>query len=353
MILQSAMDCGLQDIGESMVSLLGCAGFFKMIVSLDEFKGTLTDFIHGLLRAVHAAHTLTAKLKERDTADLVSPEVYDAFTEGLERVTKLARFIGTLLNLYPEELHQALGAQDILYIVHYKGKLFPEKSFQDLMLTNQNLGQMCDEIIRTASTTMKYGPEKDRQIESVTGMIDRSIPVTSTRLEALLSVLPDLQKGIRKVEMKPLMDKVATLFVGQARAVLTGDTSGLNTRFGTSLINGLIVLKDVPGCSDLCEELRGWMTKNKKETCLHDLIDAAEVTSTSGGGVADLDAVQQLMSQLQKVKLNVNSSALIDLKQCHAAMSLLVACMRSYIVEAKPGQGLVICTDLIDRPERL
>lgn len=95
------------------------------------------------------------------------------------------------------------------------------------------------------------------------------------------------------------------------------------------------------------------MTKNKKETCLHDLIDAAEVTSTSGGGVADLDAVQQLMSQLQKVKLNVNSSALIDLKQCHAAMSLLVACMRSYIVEAKPGQGLVICTDLIDRPERL
>lgn len=150
------------------------------------------------------------------------------------------RFVATLMGLYPKELPIALGPQDVVHIASYSGKDFPEKSLQDLVNTNNFLQSLCQEVMRTATTSIKLTLERDRVLESLQGMLAKTIDITADRLSGVLEQLPVLRKGLRRIDMKDVHKAAVELFIRESEGIMDqGAESVTSSRFAVCLVQGL------------------------------------------------------------------------------------------------------------------
>ena len=305
------------------------------MVKLDDpnHNTIITDIVHEMLRNIPRAVKAVATLQGRDTENLVPAESFAELNDCLQRLSQVMRFVASLMGLYPKELTQALGPQDVVHIASYSGKDFPEKSLQDLVTTNPHLQSLCQEVMRTATSSVKLLPERDRLSESLQGMIAGTVDITADRLSTLLEQLPSLRKGLRRIDMKEIDNAAIQLFISQAEGMMDDDQelgSLRSSRFAACLVQGLGIYSDHPGTSDIRDRLQLWLTKNQKRLHLTDLVDLASVCKQSG--VAKLEDVQELMAKLQKVKVQDCEGDVDSFRM--SSQTLLVASLRGYIVEA-------------------
>ena len=305
---------------------------------MDDNKDTLAILIEEFLRAIPAAaECINVQLKPKDSENLVKPEAFEALESALDRVKKIMRFMGCLLNLSLEEgTPDPFTPQDVLWLVGYKGKIYPEKSLNEAIQANVRLQQLCDEVVRTATSSVKLQPEKERLQESMDGMFTGHLPVTTERLQAIVTTLPGLRKGLRQSDMEKI-NHTATLVLSRVTEdVLHGnmEARSVTTRFVTFLLEAIALYHDRPGMTDLHDKLHQWVSAHRMDTAMSDLADLAKQWSETG--LSDLEEAQQIMSKLQRTKIDKD-----NWEQRWAAMAMLVTSLRSYNAEVG-GQNKLI-----------
>eukprot|EP00435_Cladocopium_sp_Y103_P015391 s552_g3.t1 len=325
-----------QDVAERVLSLFTTAVFFKMLASFDKYKKILDPIVCQSLKVLPQSLTLVPLLAERDPENMVSPEAYEALRDSLERVTSILRFLGVLLNSQSEGLglETPFNSKDVLKIVSYKGKQHLEKSFQDLVNNNPRIRSLCDEVVRTATSSLTMQPVKDRALSTLKSLQDQSLEMTPDRLDDLVKQVPDLRNGLREIEMEEFNGIFVKLLSEETRKIIDGKTRVTSSRFVGVLLSGLAAYKNIPireatGLHDLHDRLQQWSSTHRTDTVLCDLVDCAKCWLEKNGGVADLNEVSDLMSQLKKVKIDTANH-----EHHFAALCMLVTSLRGYNAEA-------------------
>ena len=109
--------------------------------------------------------------------------------ETLERVTKLVRFIQHCF-VFSEKTCTA-DVVGLLQMKTISGTF--ESNLQDLVKSVPEWQRMTDEVVRTASSTVKLRPV----LERVTEALQSSQSMTLSRLSAILEEVRTLQEGMR------------------------------------------------------------------------------------------------------------------------------------------------------------
>lgn len=321
----------LQDVAENMLAFFTSPLFFKMFVQIDEFRATMDACVRLFLCAMPQTSKLCPILQSRDSEDLVHQDAYKKLEDTCERITKILRFLGVLLNSQKVTVDIPLNSKDVLAMVSYKGKQFLEKSFLDAVQNNQRIRSLCDEVVRTASSSVTMGPVKERALSTLMGLQDKTLELTAERLDGIIKDVPRLRKGLREVEMEEFNKIAVQLISEKTRNIIDGDTpiSSISSRFMGVLLEGLSVYKDLAGTTDLHDRLQQWSNQHRLDTALCDLMDSAKVWLEEKGCVADLTEVSDLMGKLKKVKVDTNVH-----EQHFAAAVMLVGALRSFNTEA-------------------
>lgn len=168
--------------------------FFKMVVQLDEFRNTMDACVREFLRAMPETTKLCDILKQKDSESMVRKEAYTKLEEACERITKILRFLGVLLNSKNLPVDVPVNSKDVLAVVSYKGKQFLEKSFLDAVQNNQRIRSLCDEVVRTSSTSLTMGPVKERALSTLVSLRDKTLDMTTERLEGVITEVPRLDR---------------------------------------------------------------------------------------------------------------------------------------------------------------
>lgn len=325
----------MQDVAEKVRSLFTTAVFFKMLAAFDQSKKVLDTIVCQCLKDLPKALALVPLLAARDTENLVGHEAYDTLRDSLERVTSIFRFLGVLLNSQPEGLETPLGSQDVLKIVGYRGKQLFEQSFKDVVHNNGRIRSLCDEVVRTATSSLTMQPVKDRALCTLKSLQDQSLEMTPDRLTELVKQVPELCHGLRAIEMEEFNGLFVKLLSEETRKIIEAKAPvNTSSRFVGALLQGLAVYKGIPipeatGLHDLHDRLQQWSSTHRTDTALCDLIECAKCWLEKNGGVADLSEVSELMNQLKKVKIDTTSH-----EQHFAALCMLVTSLRGYNAEA-------------------
>ena len=284
------------------------------------------------MRAIPSVHICVEQLKAKDGEGNVPADAFSSLTDAAERVTKIMRFVGCLLNMKIEDSHvDPWAPADVLWLVGYRGKQYPEKSLQDGIQNSTRLQTLCDEVVRTASTAVKLQPEKDRVMDTLQKIFSGELDPSAERLEGIVSVLPDLRKGIRQNEMQGINSTALEVFTSQGREILEGKAGArVTTRWVGALVKGLSILHDMPGTTDLHDELMTWMSQHRCDTAFSDLVDLAKGWNDTG--LADIGSVQEIMGQLQRTKIDK-----ANLEHLWSVVVMLVTTLRTHNAEAGCG----------------
>lgn len=280
-----------------------------MLATFDQSKKVLDAIVCQFLKDLPKALALVPWLAARDTENLVGAEAYETLEDSLRRMTAIFRFLGTLLNSQPQGLEVPLNSKDVLKIVSYRGKQALETAYQDCVNNNERIRSLCDEVVRTATSSLTLQPAKERALSTLKGLQDQSLEMTADRLADLVKQVPDLCKGLREVEMVEFNGTFVTVLSEETRKIIDAKTPVTSSRFVGVLLQGLAVYKGLPipqatGLHDLHDRLQHWSSTHRTDTALCDLVDSAKCWLEKNGGVADLNEVGDLMNQLKKVKID-------------------------------------------------
>ena len=94
---------GWQDVSEKILSLFQCPVFFQIFVKLDDFATVAGALATEFLRGIPSVHKCVDQLKAKDQEDNVPADAFSSLTDAAERVTKIMRFVGCLLNIKIED----------------------------------------------------------------------------------------------------------------------------------------------------------------------------------------------------------------------------------------------------------
>ena len=60
------------------------------------------------------------------------------------------------------DVEPPLSLSDVVWMVGYKGKDFPERAFADAISNNKYMMGLCDEVVRTASSSIRLQSQKEK-----------------------------------------------------------------------------------------------------------------------------------------------------------------------------------------------
>lgn len=318
-----------------MVDLFGEPVFTKMILKLKAYTPQLIALVVAMLKSTEPAELALQHFRARDPESQIGEEAFDQFGFKLDRVKKILRFFGCLLNVQGQGFDsEPFSTSDVVYLMGYKGKDSTEKILLEAVNLTPAAVALCDEVVRTATSSVRLRPEKDRLQQSLKALTIASESVVRVdKLADMNEMLPRLHKGIRQCDMEPLNEVVIDLLMKLTNSLLEGDPTKVSSRYAGEIQKGLIFFQTtgVPGMADLNERLQLWMTTHQRDTALMDLLDLAQQCDDVDR--ADLAAVEKLMSRLQKTKIEADR---LDLQW--AALRVLVSTLRTMIWEARPCQ---------------
>ena len=290
-----------------------------------------------ILKAMDPARKSLASVQSQDPDSFVEANAFERVTQSLNRVERIARFMGSLL-FKPHQLiqldeHMSSGApldasEDSVWLVGYTGKQNLEKGLHEIVGKTPFWSKLVDEVVRTASSTLRLRPHRDRAAETLAKIEAGDMEMNSVRLESLAAVFGELHSGMRACEVEDVNNKMLEQMHKIAKSLIKGEVDvGQGSKLVHALMKAFKVFSAWPGSTDKIKDLSTWMTANEKEMTLEDLMSLSEKSEVAG--VANLDDVQAIMGKLNKVTLPQERPELIL-----AAKRLLNTSLRAVIAEA-------------------
>ena len=274
--------------------------------------------------------------QERDPDNFVDVKGFEAMSEALNRIEKVARFLGSLLFMPAQFAHVAEvvsgaplnPADDSVAIVGYSGRFALEKGLKELVAKNVEWSATVNEVVKTADSSTKLRPQRDRALESLQNIKAGKVEWSPERLDDLCKLFPELLCGMRAVEI----EDVTHLMVEQVHCLASSLLEGkMEVVQGSRLVQGLLtafkLFSDRAGSTEKASQVMSWMAANESALVLSDLLQlAGKVTAD---GVSDLDEVQALMARLGKRAVPNDRADLIE-----AARKILNTSFRALVAEA-------------------
>ena len=191
---------------------------------------------------------------------------------------------------------------------------------------------MCDEILRTATTTTRLRPTFQRVMEVLEGPCPQVDAMNNLRLKETCEELFTCREGMRKQEVKVAEDLILKVLTARGSDILAlgpeeVTDQKVRTKEVDALLFGLGGFKSFPNVMGMIKNLQTWLNDNAKHMAWCDFIDA---TMDAGKhDTVDLNFLAELMARAcghNVDKTNPNEVV-------HVASLLLVA-MRSFVTEA-------------------
>eukprot|EP00435_Cladocopium_sp_Y103_P052701 s399_g16.t1 len=333
-----AVAAGLTDIFQE-------GSFRSMFIEPNKFGEHLRSIALLFLKAMDSAKKGIHSFQLQDSENFVPTSAFESVTDGLDRVEKVMRFIGSLL-FKPKQFDQIAklvrstpldASQDCLWLVGFSGKQQLEKGLQEIIAKSSQWSKLVDEVVKTASSSLKLKPQRDRAMETLLRIQSGQIDLSSERLEELNKLFPELMNGMRACDLEDInhlmMEQVTTL----ADALLEGKVEvAEGSKRVHALIKAFKVFSHEPGAVLMGKKLVAWMTEHEQEIVLNDL--AVMAKDFEEDGATSLEDVQKLMARLNKVTIPKDRD---DLRL--SARKLLNASFRALIAEVGQGSFQVKC----------
>ena len=314
------------------MDLFNIPAFRGIFIEIQDHMAHMKIFAARCLTEIDNCEGAMSRLGERDSNALLGHDWASDMDTSLSRVRKLMRFLAYMcrndetsatLDLNPQ--------QDVMWLVSYSGKNAMEKGFSEI-LHQQPWLQICDEAVRTATTSVGLRPQRDRAVASLDGLDNGSLWGLSThRLEELVNLVPQLISGMRKAEVDPFCLKFRNAMITSFEDMETGrrTPAEVGTKFVSLLVAGLNHLKHIAGTDTLAASLREWMTKHSIEMSWNEFEELA--TDSQASGVCSMPSLQEVMLKLQKQ----------DMPQqfLKSAKSLIVTGLRGFVAEVGNWRG--------------
>ena len=319
---RQAVACGI-------VGIFQDSSFRIMFVNPDKYSDHLRTLATVVLRRFSSAEAALHSLQAEDADSFVDSKAFVAVTDALVRVQKIMRFIACLL-LTPSDCQEFKldPGEDTVFLVTFSGKELLERGIAEIVGKNAGWSKLVEEVARTAASSLRLRPQRDRALESLKNIKSGEAEMTQDKLDEFNILLPELRSGMRACEV----DEVEALLFEQVQHQVSMLLKNeIDIRKGSNLVNALCksckVFSAKPGMNTQEKELIAWMTSNKQDIALNALLEKSDEFEKSG--VADLEAVQSLMANLNKVVIAENRPDLL-----RAAKVLLNTSFRALITEA-------------------
>ena len=316
-----------------------------MFAQFEKYEFHLKEIAIAFLGGMNSAESALDHFVDKDSQGVCSSDSFQGARDILKRVTRLMRFLACLFittdtdrqRLEHLGLDELNPAEDVVWLVGFfvsnaepKKQSALERSFSEIISKSPEWTQLCDETMRTAVSAVKLRPERNRAVDTMKKLLSDELELTTERLEEINSVASKVIEGMRRPDSKELCILVAKLLGQQTNLLLQGKVNGdkVTSRWVMALLNGLKSLKSVAGASDMANALQKWMTNNSKTTALSDLCEMANTYSATTG-VADLAAVQAVLTRVQGVQIPEGRHDIVD-----ASASLVALSLRGLVLEA-------------------
>ena len=293
-----------------------------MFTKVEQYTNHLRILAKALSNDETSCFEALDALRGKDSEGFVSEEAYEAVTASCGRVQKICRFILGML-----DINSTVSTQDVLWLVSYTGQgQALEKNLSELVRQHWNV--MADEYVRTAATSVKLRPERDRTLQTLQGLENGSIQLTTERLEQLTDAIKAITSGMRKLEVRDLNTLLRKVLTSEADAILANSHLESDLRLRTRWVSALICALKQVELADHAARVTQWMTENQQAMSLADLVDLSHLGEKDGGLVSS-DAIQPLLNRLSKVVIPEDKHEVLV-----AAQKLVVQFLRGVIKEA-------------------
>ena len=286
---------------EAILGIFSSPIWLTMFEKVETYSAHLKILTTAVLKSSPGAKKAVDSLQQRDSEQQIQPEDFNMLHLALGRLEKLFRFIGAAMGLQPKFLaaDEPLGSADMVYLMGYKGKDYPERAILDAIHASQFWTRECDECIRCATSSISARPIMERLTQTLTSWKAGELEMTPDRLEDMVSHLPTVRKGLRRVDLQD-MDELACKFLATTVNDILAGKILQRSRHVQNLQKALKIYGKTGGFHDLHERLQDWLTKNQKVIALLDLLDLAQVSEKQGGS-AQVQDVQDSDSNWKKI----------------------------------------------------
>ena len=301
-----------------------------MFVNPSGFACHLKALAIVILKRLPSSRNAVAAFQEEDPDNFIDRKYFASINEALTRLEKIMRFIGSTL-CKPTEAHglDLNPADDSVWMATYSGKLQLEKGLSEIVQKSPHWSKSVDEIARTAASSMRLRPERDRVLESLQNIGNGTLQITSEKLEEFNKIFPDFHTGMRACDIEDINMLMITEITKLVNGLLRDEMEiAQGSKLVHALLKSLKVFSMWPGMTEKSKEVEAWMTKHQQDIALVSLLEASKQFESSG--VADLTTVQEVMSRLQKVVISQDQPEYI-----RAARTLLNTAFRGVIKEAE------------------
>ena len=325
------------------MSTFNNANFRVMFAQFEKYQFHLKEIATAFLLNLDSAERCLDSLVERDSLGLLQSDCFGQIRDELKRLAKIMRFLACLFITSDEDrqklsiagLSDLSPASDVVWLAGFaasgeRSTLYSlERSFSEIISKSQEWTSLCDEVMRTAVTSVKARPARDRVVSSLKKYLEGTLELTSSRLEEINTEAAQVITGMRKADTTEMCTLMAKVVGNRAQMLLEGKVKAdeVCSRWVKGLFNALRTLKVVAGAHDMALQLEKWMTEHSKQMALSDLLEMTQ--SRSCQGMADLGEVQALMVRVQGVKIPEDRE---DLR--NSAARLLIMAMVALNMEA-------------------
>ena len=267
----------VQEASDKMIEIFMGESFCRMFSKPEKFGGILNAFALAFASRFPASMSCLQSVIENDQDGYLSnlAEVDTA----MGRVAKVCRFImcsfGASCSV---EGFQEISSKDVVWLLSMKSNTMQdmEKSLKEIVTTTEEWKTICDEIVRTAQSSLALRPELERLIDSL-----KKPGTTSTAFKDMFKVVRDLKAGMRAMDLVEVDSLLLQKLRGIAGGVLKCSsaeaiTKGFKSSDMDAIVEGLQLYQEsTPGVADTIQSLKEWMTSQQKAMIHNDLLDIA------------------------------------------------------------------------------
>ena len=304
-----ASNSGIGKAGANgLIDIFQDSSFRAMFIYPLKFKKHLKTVALLCLKGIHSARKALDSFQARDPNSFVAVAGFQAATQSLDRVEKVARFMGSLL-FRPDQFDSISEttsatplnpADDSVAIVGYTGKEALEKGLKELVAKTVEWSTTVNEVVKTSASSLKLRPQKERAMETLLKIKADPTLWSPERLEELCALFPEMLSGMRAIET----EDVTNLMIEQVHLLadsLLADQLDVvkGSRLAQTLLRAFQVFSARAGSTEKAREVTKWMQAHEGDLVLSDLMQVADKVTSEG--VSDLVEVQALMVRLSKV----------------------------------------------------
>lgn len=168
---------------------------------------------------------------------------------------------------------------------------------------------MTDEILRTATSSVRLRPILDRIVASLGQATLKTVepgqlPFSAERLMEISAEYRQCEQGMRRHEMMNPESLFITFLRERAESFMNvGDDAieSLKPKDVKAVLECLTIFKSKVPEHELAGELQKWMTKHSSKMALSELLDFARVSDKDG--VCDMSELVNVMERCKKLKV--------------------------------------------------